>query len=229
MKIKSNFTDYYDFVANQFGGGDPRVVYNRVPFPSEHTADFKPVSFNIKDDSILQSLRDSVSFSFNSVWRNKAPVLAYKWIIIGGKGYLVVSDNSYDYTTPTTYQILNRSHCELSNVPTSKFEVMASRYVGFECPALLELHKKLNVPIFCISGFSMHSKEIQIEYNIPILQTYGFASLVAPQQMYQDISYFLANTIHGSPDIDVPVQLNNKEQIIKAGFDVKTSFRHPTI
>ena len=30
MVIKSPFKDYYDFVGNRYGGGDPRIVYERV-------------------------------------------------------------------------------------------------------------------------------------------------------------------------------------------------------
>ena len=43
--------------------------------------------------------------------------------------------------------------------------------------------------------------------------------------MYQEISYFIGNTMNESPDIKPPVEISNKDKISKAGFDLKNSFR----
>jgi hypothetical protein len=38
----------------------------------------------------------------------------------------------------------------------------------------------------------------------------------------------MGNLMHNTPDINPPAVLSEKERIVKAGFDLKQSFRHRT-
>jgi hypothetical protein len=53
-----------------------------------------------------------------------------------------------------------------------------------------------------------------------------FPSLISPQQMYQDLAMFMGNRMKDTPDVQPPVELNNRQKIVKAGFDLIQSFRH---
>ena len=65
-----------------------------------------------------------------------------------------------------------------------------------------------------------------ISERIPNLSTFGFASVVSAPQMYQNIAYFMANTVNESPDLVVHDNMSNREKIQQHGFDLKQSFRH---
>jgi hypothetical protein len=51
-------------------------------------------------------------------------------------------------------------------------------------------------------------------------------ALIPATQMYQELSYFMGNTIKEHPDTEPPVEVSNNCKIINAGFDLKQSFRH---
>jgi hypothetical protein len=81
MKIKSAFKDYYDFVADQYGGGDPRIVYERGRLtPPDKQFD------SVYTDKVVEMLNfpldDPVSLghSFDT---------GLMYLIIAGKAYLI--------------------------------------------------------------------------------------------------------------------------------------------
>ena len=54
MKIISKFKDYYDHVAYMYGGGDPKIIYDR-----------KPIKF-IKDGDIYDTLNKVIWYKNNN-------------------------------------------------------------------------------------------------------------------------------------------------------------------
>ena len=68
--------------------------------------------------------------------------------------------------------------------------------------------------------------KIVIDKNIPILQEYGINHYIQPEQLYQDIAYYVSNKMVTSPDLEVHDNMTDKEKIVQHGFDLKQSFRH---
>ena len=103
---------------------------------------------------------------------------------------------------------------------------------GVERPFLVELCRAVGSPVFAVEGLSTHGRrggskvQVRIAGQCPILQEVGMASVIPAFQMYQDIAYFVGNTMKSCPDTVPPVDVSNQEKIIKAGFDLKSSFRH---
>ena len=78
---------------------------------------------------------------------------------------------------------------------------------------------------------------IILEYNndvnyghivrIPNLsQIQGISGIINPNELYKNLTNFFID-IKDSVDTKPPVEISNKDKIVKAGFDTKSSFRHP--
>jgi len=67
---------------------------------------------------------------------------------------------------------------------------------------------------------------VRVDENIPILGDIGLAAVYPAEQLYQDLSYFIVNTMKDSPDMAKPSSITDKEKISSHGFDLKMSFRH---
>ena len=154
-----------------------------------------------------------------------------KWLAIAGKLYLLLADIGDPYNpTPDNWTVLNETRH-----PQAWAILHASRgwrhrnrepvnYIGREMPEVLELSRKINAPVFT---FTSNRRDIaHIDGNVPILSTLGIPALISASQMYQDIAYFLGNTMKGSPDLMPASPQSNKEKITAAGFDLVQSFRH---
>lgn len=211
MKIKSKFKDYYDYVAHAYGWADEKITYVRDRFP--HTGDgLKSFFINFSGDILSPPSR----FSRNVIDHE------FKWVIVAGKYYLILAPA---YTED--WFLYSPTH------PVAK-ELMdsPSMYLGFEDNRLIELSRVLKAPVFCIKGtnYNWRAKRIDVEvnYDIPNLGELGFASIISPEQMYQDISYFMGNVIHISPDMmpEPNPAMTDKERILSHGFDLRASFRH---
>lgn len=165
-----------------------------------------------------------------------------QWIAVAGKIYQVFGRKGLDpidkpvkqkkrgvwaEDEPKAYTLLSTAH--------PAWDIMSDEarreYSGaHECPNLIHLHRALKAPVFHIldGGAERGTKDYHyiIPYRLPVLQEHGFAEVVDPYQMYQDLEYFIANTMNESPDMMPPTEMTNKERIVAAGFDLKQSFRH---
>ena len=103
---------------------------------------------------------------------------------------------------------------------------------GVERPFLVNLCRVVGSPVFAFEVMNTYGRrgaskvQVRIAGQCPILQEVGMASAIPASQMYQDIAYFVGNTMKACPDTVPPVDVSNREKIIKAGFDLKSSFRH---
>jgi len=92
--------------------------------------------------------------------------------------------------------------------------------------------KKSGHPVLIFAGTDQVRKGntwqhiAKIERKIPVLADYKFGAVREATQLYQDLSYFMGNTIHPSPDLAPPVQVSDKDRIVQHGFDLRQSFRH---
>jgi hypothetical protein len=92
------------------------------------------------------------------------------------------------------------------------------------------LSKFIQQPVFLINrvgyDFTIKKHRIVIDKNIPVLSEYGVAHYIQPEQLYQDIAYYVSNKMVLSPDLEVHDNMTDKEKIVQHGFDLKQSFRH---
>lgn len=210
MIIKSNFKDYYDFVSHQFGGGDPNVVYERKrlrPLVTSATLSYDE-GFSVSEFKVLD-----LPYQYT----RRDDKIKFKWLIIAGKYYLLVNE----FGNFEVFNEIKHAHLEKKY---SHFEI--EHNIGYASNKLVELSKHINAPVFCIRDTGRRSHEIIIDGEIPILSTLGIPQIIPAFQIYQDIGYFITNTMHSNPDIDTPVVVSEKDRIVGHGFDLKKSFRH---
>lgn len=237
MKIKSSFKDYYDHIEH-INGGDPKVIYLRHRLKplrdigTSHIAEKLRFAFN---------LGRALPHSYSHAYRD----CNFKWCIICGKYYLLVEQTPTDkpiipWTVVTPESAMMKRLCPekekrkwLDRVVTPDF------YFGSTSTSAIELCQLLKQPVFIVESngygylqgddMSYHRKRTQmviVECELPILKDLGFASVIPAEIMYQDIAYFMSNTIRTNPDNNPPVEIENQDKIVGHGFDLRESFRH---
>lgn len=215
MKIISQFKDYYDYVAHQYGGGDPKIVYHRKRFT-------EPDNFGSYPDLVFDKLK-----TVPDRFPNYQSDYIYRWLAICGKIYLIFR-KAFDFKNREFRLVSENADPDLWKylIKKSNYSFLTQKrtdWLGFESQRALELSKQLRAPIFTFNSSNSIS---YIQSEIPILAKYGFASFLSPEQLYQDIAYFMGNTINESPDLMPSSVMSDKERILQHGFDLQQSFRH---
>lgn len=223
MKIKSSFKDYYDHIAHIYGGGDPKIVYVRHRLKPLKDLGYSKFDEGLYVDfDINRSLREINSrYEYN-------PDYFFKYLVIAGKWYLVVRLAGED-----KYTVLDeKRHPALVAQLTRRRgdeKHPLSHYLGCEDPQLIELSRLVKAPVFMVEGYCydyQHTKvQLKIEGAVPILSDLGIPAIYPPEQIYQDIAYFLGNKMHTSPDLEPPAKVDDTTRLVQHGFDKKTSFR----
>jgi len=161
----------------------------------------------------------------------------FKWLVITGKYYLLyrkhLGNEDYQILSADKYKKMGEDE-NYRGFYFSKHKEY-SPFFNKQCQELIDISKKINAPVFCINNISRGQNKLNesdfhicLDGDIPILANLGVASLIKPEQIYQDIAYFIANTMNDSPDTAPPVQVADKDRIVQHGFDFKQSFRHRT-
>jgi hypothetical protein len=212
MKIISKHTDYYDWVANRYGGGDPRLVYNRKNIETTSVRIFG----NIPHEPAMRYVKD------RSRWDKK-------WCCVCGKLYLLVSPEGKNEWT-----LIDKNSPVFLNLLIlfwDKEEKEIDYYLGRKCEGVDVIAKRLKLPVFCIASIkgsiipgSSAEQTVGIEPEVPCLRDLGFQRLIPAEQMYQEISMYLANVRSTERDLP-PLGISNNERLRQRGFDKKTSFR----
>lgn len=225
MIIKSQFKDYYDYIAHQYGGGDPNVVYvrNRIVPLKEGYEGYCKVEMG--DNFPLYSLHDLVKFE-----ERETKDVAY--LVVAGKAYLFIkTGNTYDHNV-NTFKIQPINFFEESyKMHTQRwFSRKGKGELGKEYPFFVELSRKIQVPVFVIlsvdNKWNTDKIEVTISGQCPILKDVGMPALIPAPQMYQELAYFVGNTMKEHPDTEPPVEVSNTSKILNAGFDLRVSFRN---
>lgn len=233
MIIKSQFKDYYDHISHVYGGGDPNVIYIRKRF-----TDSVQLNTDIKFPPKVVPFKPEIKHAPNQAYDKHSHWCGYetKWLIVCARYYLILK--------PINSTIGWKVFTE-KNFPEIWGNVKARRYnnyftflqqptgpewyCGSEGPELVELSRLVGAPVFTICNnwrYNEKQYDVDIDSEIPILQDIGMQSIITPQQMYQDIAYFVGNTIKESPDMMPPTKMTDIEKIEQHGFDKKKSFRH---
>lgn len=234
MRIKSNFKDYYDFIAFKYGGGDPKITYCRSARISQE------LDFSFIDNNERRMVEfcneECVKKYYNDL---KLPSCHIKFLIFCGKVYPIISfatkkenpllDGSFS-TVFENYKVVKKDDPVLNELYKYRNFMdyidgknkKIPNYYGKKCCFDFAIKNKL--PVFVIE-FKYRSGYSVDEY-IPNLGELGFGGILSPEQCYQELSYFIANVMCESPDIKLPCEINNEERIIAAGFDLKNSFRN---
>lgn len=224
MVIQSKFKDYYDYVAQQYGGGDPKIRYVRKRIKEGYDERTGGWLLAVQMDSSPVQDPDSMTNYYNA----SNNLLEFAFLAVAGKPYLLSREHKdYGWRDLDGYAI--------TDVATVRD---GSRYLrrrdwsflGEEDSRLIELSRKVGAPVFVIDRLSRNWRRdgytIGVDPLCPILKDLGMASLVPAEQMYQELAYFMGNTMHPSPDVKPPVEVSNRDKILAAGFDLKQSFRH---
>lgn len=217
MHIKSRFKDYYDYVAHAYGGGDKRVTYVRERIPAELTS----VTFARDEVKVKLDIPDLNVRLFKG---------RISWLVVNGKVYTLFTerndDHSFEPAKLVTEENFGGRTSELFQYSSLRWE----RYQNRESVWAWEISRKIKQPVFVIDGiqygWTSGTTTFTIEENIPILQNFHFAKFYGPEQLYQEIAYYISNKMVDSPDLVVKNNMTDKEKIVQHGFDYKQSFRH---
>jgi len=239
MRIISKFKDYYDYIAHLYGS-DPMIVYHRKDL------DKGVVKGNVcYYDTINITKKSSFGhFTFSAQGRLSPDSADYKWrmydlmyLCINGSSYLCLRDTSIPKSSWQYYENIPGAseHVTIRYFnPKKWYWVNTKLTIGqlngtVVFPELVEICRELQAPVFLFKVNHLIDDKVEfvIEGKVPVLSELGMAKIYPPTQLYQDLSYFMANTIRPSPDTTPPVKLTDTQRISQRGFDLVTSFRGP--
>lgn len=223
MKIKSKFKDYYDHVAHIYGGGDPKVTYVRDRIC--------PLQDCGIESQIISTLPSICGMPYDA-GRKVSNFVEFKTLVVCGKEYLLVGYRP-ELGGFTKFHLLNKLTDQklitaLSEKRSFFCENIRNNYddwVGVPSENLIKLSKFIGHPVFIIDMI-VRGNETYIDARIPVLAELGFAAIMPPEQLYQELAYFVANVMIDSPDIKPPAEVSDTDKIQQHGFDKKVSFRH---
>lgn len=216
MIIKSKFKDYYDYVAHQYGGGDPKCIYSRNRVVNREVFGGTSIAGTLE-----LTQKNIVSLPYPCYGES----VRYKWLAVCGKYYLLVSHTVMDGFTKPQWKLAVKNYDHEPPLSGYFTRRTAHDVIGQFSPYLVELSRKINAPVFTFDK-SFRSENVIIDGELPILATLGFTCVMDAEQLYQEIAYFLSNVIKESPDMSPPSKMTDKEKISQHGFDLKKSFRH---
>lgn len=227
MRIISKFDDYYDYLVKVYGV-DNKTVYNRLLYND-------PINLTKRIDlSRLALLNSYINYMEHEVY---VLVVCDKRFLVSYKKIGKKPRNSYYDYRERGYEMFDEreflKHVHLKYDGASfKWvddavvnQLKSLKYViNHNDNKFLEISRLIGQPIYFIRCRNFNNCEIV--GNSPILKDIkGFSKFYEPTRLYQDISYYVGNILKENPDTKSIVEVSNKTKIIKAGFDVKTSFR----
>ena len=218
MRIQSRFKDYYDYVAHLYGGGDPKVTYVREPLTDFNEAGYRPgltiahnVQYHLPDYTNPRDRFHGYQFAV-LVIMDRAFMVYRKASPFQPEQYIV-----YDFVANPL--LIDKRRFTWSDHELDYPDGKVSKNI-------FELTEKVGAPVYLIEKSSRYHREVHIQSEIPNLGNLGVASFYPATQLYQDLAYFIGNTMKDNPDTKPPVEVDNLTRLQQYGFDKKTSFRH---
>lgn len=226
MRIQSKFKDYYDHISHRFGA-DPSCVYVRGRLNGgQRYGDITVDACGCEDGLFSRRLKqaklpDGVqqSLIFLVAAGHVLPVIDTATAIEDDTRKTLYFEHDYEIIGNKDERIEVRTFGDPMNSPPSKDKLEAlTRAVG----APVFLVKKLEQKTGKERGWN-----VIIDERVPVLAGLGVPRFIEAEQMWQDIYTTLTSVLRRDPDKEVPVMLGNDMRVQKAGFDLKSSFRHP--
>jgi hypothetical protein len=218
MKIISKFRDYYDNVAWTYGGGDPKIRYERHEI--ENVGPFKM-------RLPFAPLRDKWQYSRvmrTSFWGRS--------LIVGDRIYTVFSECKPYLAGRPNWFLPDIDHELITRKETLlRWEHRGKELYYVKTGKAIDLCRLVGQPVFWLDYERLGTRKneppnVKVFREIPKLcEIMNFAKLYPADQIYQDLSYVIGNLRHEPPDDNPPVQVDAKIRLEKHGFDPKTSFR----
>lgn len=210
MYIISKYKDYYDYISNIYGC-DKSITYKRLSIDGDSLVEQEIADKKVRELPGLYRNNKFDYFDYTIAW---LCICGYYYLICKHKDqpdFDVISKQNY----PLVYDYLFRENTYYQN--------RIENYVGVFDRSLVDIHKQIQQPVFTLKR---RCGELVVDSEIPKLKDIAWIKQnISPQQMWQNIYYFISNEIRTNPDKNPPVQLSNNDKIVKAGFDLKTSFR----
>lgn len=224
MKIKSTFKDYYDYVANQYGGGDPHTLYLRSKI--SNVIDRKDLSLQshlyLDSEDFNKELRSHKNYDLSAlIVAGKIYTIFYTDYTPLRKSWkLLTQDNVDECIKYNNHKNQNYFYRKLTKKIAEKF-IAENVIEAFD--ATVDFCRLIKSPVFLVDHdyFQTH-----LQNQIPCLKDLGFDKFMSAEQLYQNLEYYICNKMRSSPDLAPPVERTDVERIESHGFDKKVSFRH---
>lgn len=225
MRIISNFKDYYDYVPFLGGGrGDNKIVYNRQKY-----LNFSDTQFEVGENFLpvrLPLYFSSGGYSYPERWG-----FELKWCCVVGKFYLLWKKGQ----RPPDWAVLKvgdpcflnlERFYQSSYKGAETMKTIKELTEGLYSRELVTLSRKVGLPVFCILRYNKVKEKhfVDVEDITPNLGQLSFPSILPPTDLYQELSYFVGNLIHESPDLS-PKTVSDSDRFVQKGFDSRLSFR----
>jgi hypothetical protein len=250
MRIRSRLKDYYDYVEHLYGGGDPKIVYNREiiqdPSPdwvidkvrkegewnrnSKYTetggAFIVPKEFNHES---MQHVPNDTSSRGNTLGtlRLGETRTSYRGLAVAGRLFLLekqeVGVESGIMYRPVEEKVTAPWHVIGPVTVEYKWQPNVTYDSGKEVPALLKLHRYLQAPVFV---FDWWGQDLTVERRVPLLSDLGMPAFVPAEQLYQELAMFLGKMYAEDADMMPKAPMTDVQKVESHGFDKKQSFRH---
>ncbi len=231
MQIQSNFKDYYDSAARI--GTDITIVYKRST--SEVQLDD---GFFI--DGLPQHFPDNLGKETYVNGQSYKERNYCKWMIIGfcGVYYIAVFNTTINGGKVHTIAYFGEDILKLDWQQTQIFwrydhpkKIVEQVVKQWHLKEDNTFFARLNTPIFAkqilhsLSNYEWKNKQLYLEkFEInPNLTNYQFYKVQDAYTAFQALQSYISGVL-GTKENDI-IEVDNKSKIVKAGFDLKTSFR----
>ncbi len=249
MKIISKQIDFYDYLSHVYGT-DPLITFKRkeifdptLKYPhnkyfnlKEHIDANPFVEFDLYLKESYIKKYGTTKADKNHLNRHLMEVGIYILVLCGVPVPLLYVRKTYAKDEEVTRVISIEEFKELidfENGDQWKYE-RRSRFItelekGFN-KKWIPFHQHMDSPYFIVSDLSINRNEnnfvLRVKNEIPLLKNIeGFTSTFPAEEVFQSISMFISSHLNGNKN-EPPIELEDKEKIVKAGFDTKISFRH---
>jgi hypothetical protein len=252
MKIISGWKDYYDHVAHQFGGGDPKVIYHRdYVVEDKILSDGSPIEDTLRvrhysTPSIPHTLTLRHSgHPYTQRHEFRALVIMNRVFILersGNVGALggiaeirrdwhVTSRPILDLPMNGPFALLKDMESLAGNVSAWQRKKMDDYMYDSSMNRYLlkqgwtsEIARKLCIEVGAPVFLIDGNNAPVVMGRTPKLSVLGLPAYIDAQQLYQELAMFVGNVLN--PVEQPSSSMTDKEKVVSHGFDKKISFRH---
>lgn len=209
MRIISKIKDYYDYVSFIYGE-DKKFVYVRNMVQLWNLPMYNktcPIAYY----PVINEIRHA---------RYEANVLYF--VAVCGKLFPIkLNSFGLTYTAELVTEISTKFNQRKHKLNIGEFsQKMFDIQVEMKSPITI-----VEYNLYQTNSYNQHNM-IVYPSSIVLGAVKNFVAIYSPEQIWQDIYYFIANQMHTpNADIDPPVSLPDKYKIIEHGFDPVISFR----